>query len=284
MATERSPYYKIIDMIITSKKFLYMENQFFVSNYSEGRAFDKAPNLQDFYFTGKEDESTRKSKTKVHNRVVEALFQRILSAHQAGEDFICCLVLNLMPDFFGDLSSKTDKFRIVIDVTLNTLFKGEFSLIRRLERNGVNWRKYLKVFGLKNHGIKNNSPCCESIYVHSKVIIQDDHELFIGSVNLNDRSLLGNRDSELAVSLVDDNKKSGILSGTVYNKSETVLEFRMKMMDSLIGEHEMDLDDFMDPKLWDQLEKRASCNAKFYSEVFGVCPDDQIRKLTDIQR
>jgi phospholipase D1/2 len=37
------------------------------------------------------------------------------------------------------------------------------------------------------------------IYVHSKCLIIDDEWILIGSANINDRSLVGDRDSEIAV-------------------------------------------------------------------------------------
>ena len=37
------------------------------------------------------------------------------------------------------------------------------------------------------------------IYVHSKMMIVDDEFILIGSANINDRSLRGNRDTEIAV-------------------------------------------------------------------------------------
>lgn len=49
------------------------------------------------------------------------------------------------------------------------------------------------------------SPICsflqvtELIYVHSKLLIVDDHLVICGSANINDRSMLGKRDSEIAV-------------------------------------------------------------------------------------
>lgn len=39
----------------------------------------------------------------------------------------------------------------------------------------------------------------ELIYVHSKLLIADDSLVICGSANINDRSLLGKRDSEIAV-------------------------------------------------------------------------------------
>ena len=45
----------------------------------------------------------------------------------------------------------------------------------------------------------DNKPVSEIIYVHSKLMIVDDKRCIIGSANINDRSLLGERDSELAI-------------------------------------------------------------------------------------
>jgi phospholipase D1/2 len=41
-------------------------------------------------------------------------------------------------------------------------------------------------------------PKTEIIYVHSKLMIVDDKYVIIGSANINDRSLNGDRDSEIA--------------------------------------------------------------------------------------
>lgn len=40
------------------------------------------------------------------------------------------------------------------------------------------------------------------IYVHSKLMIIDDRIALIGSANINDRSLLGSRDSEVCISQI----------------------------------------------------------------------------------
>lgn len=51
------------------------------------------------------------------------------------------------------------------------------------------------MYGLRTHGINNSQPFSEIIYIHSKLIIADDSHLICGSANINDRSMLGNRDS-----------------------------------------------------------------------------------------
>ena len=57
--------------------------------------------------------------------------------------------------------------------------------------------------GLRTHAILDNGPVTEQIYVHSKVMIIDDKIALIGSANINDRSMNGDRDSELAI-IVED--------------------------------------------------------------------------------
>ena len=56
--------------------------------------------------------------------------------------------------------------------------------------------------GLRTHDISpQGKPTTEMVYPHSKMMIVDDLFALIGSPNINDRSLLGNRDSEIAVTI-----------------------------------------------------------------------------------
>ena len=50
---------------------------------------------------------------------------------------------------------------------------------------------------LRTHSTLLNTPVTELIYVHSKLLIVDDRLVICGSANINDRSLLGDRDSEV---------------------------------------------------------------------------------------
>ncbi len=76
--------------------------------------------------------------------------------------------------------------------------------------------------GLRNHGVlpKEQKAVTEIIYIHSKMMIVDDKYVLIGSANINDRSMLGSRDSEIAVITEDQNMTS-------------ITDFRAK----LFGEH-----------------------------------------------
>lgn len=43
----------------------------------------------------------------------------------------------------------------------------------------------------------------EMIYIHSKMMIVDDRSVIVGSANINDRSMMGDRDSEIAALITE---------------------------------------------------------------------------------
>lgn len=114
----------------------------------------------------------------------------------------------------------------IMDCVWNCGYRGKDSLLEKLKEAGVeDPSQYLTFHGLRtwselkddlvcskvNHldshkywifCIKNcavSSQVTELIYVHSKLLITDDNTVICGSANVNDRSLLGKRDSEVAV-------------------------------------------------------------------------------------
>jgi len=60
-------------------------------------------------------------------------------------------------------------------------------------------RNYIGFFSLRTAEIINDEAKSEQVYVHAKLMIIDDEECIIGSANLNGRSLLGTRDSEVCI-------------------------------------------------------------------------------------
>jgi phospholipase D1/2 len=64
---------------------------------------------------------------------------------------------------------------------------------------GINPKDYIRFYGLRTHAVLNNTPITEIVYIHSKLMIIDDYSVILGSANINDRSMKGNRDSELGV-------------------------------------------------------------------------------------
>lgn len=66
---------------------------------------------------------------------------------------------------------------------------------------------YVSFYSLYNHQFLDEQTVVSTdIYVHSKLLIVDDNRLFIGSANVNDRSLMG-RDTEIGLVIWEDNDK-----------------------------------------------------------------------------
>jgi len=76
--------------------------------------------------------------------------------------------------------------------------------------------EYISFHSLRKHDILNNNPVTELIYVHSKLLIADDKIVICGSANINDRSLIGKRDSEIAVIITDEEFIDGKMNGAIY--------------------------------------------------------------------
>lgn len=78
--------------------------------------------------------------------------------------------------------------------------RGKDGILNRLKAAGIeDPSEYISFYGLRTHCILNDEPITELIYVHSKLMIVDDKIVICGSANINDRSLIGKRDSEIAV-------------------------------------------------------------------------------------
>jgi len=85
-----------------------------------------------------------------------------------------------------------------------SICRGGSSLLEQLKKIVPNPSNYVTLVGLRNHGINSKGlPHTEIVYVHSKLMIVDDRFILCGSANINDRSLKGSRDSEMAVVIED---------------------------------------------------------------------------------
>ena len=69
----------------------------------------------------------------------------------------------------------------------------------------------------------------EIIYVHSKLMIVDDKYVICGSANINDRSMLGKRDSELASVIKDEEFVDSYLNDKPVKVGKYASSLRMKI-------------------------------------------------------
>lgn len=144
----------------------------------------------------------------------------------------------------------------------------------------------------------------EELYIHSKLMIADDRIVVCGSANLNDRSQLGDHDSEIAVIIQDQDMVESSMDGRPWRVSRFASSLRREIFRKHLGllkpqdmEHpdqnyepigvannydwgsEMDRqvedplsDDFLN--LWNW---RARNNTEAFSKVFHPVPDDKAK-------
>lgn len=78
--------------------------------------------------------------------------------------------------------------------------RGKDAILNQLIEAGIDDpSEYITFHGLRTHSMLNGTMITELIYVHSKLIIIDDNTVICGSANINDRSMVATRDSEIAV-------------------------------------------------------------------------------------
>lgn len=75
----------------------------------------------------------------------------------------------------------------------------------------------------------------EELYVHSKLLIADDRVVVIGSANLNDRSLKGSRDSEVALVIEDQTPLQTLMNGQPYQASKFAATLRRYLFRKHLG-------------------------------------------------
>lgn len=141
------------------------------------------------------------------NHIVKCLANRIRRAHVNKQEFKVLVMMPLLPGFDGDIEDrKCAPLRAQVYNQFEAINRGENSLFKQLDDlENFNIFDYIFFFGLRGHASLKGKPITEIIYIHSKLMIVDDKRAIIGSANINDRSLLGNRDSELAMVIEENN-------------------------------------------------------------------------------
>ncbi|CAL8106891.1 unnamed protein product [Calicophoron daubneyi] len=303
LGLERSILSAYINSILDAESFILIENQFFISfllssddevadsllnNRTDSSSSTFDPNMvQDPYFRL----PTASKNGVVKNRIVEALFIRILRAHREGKPFRLYILIPLIPGFTGEYDDPSSASQHkILDFTRKSLFKGEHALIPRLERLIPDTSKYISVCGLRTYdewpgGVLRSN----LVYIHSKVMVVDDKRLIIGSANLNDRSMLGERDSELAVMIESNDKESNQLG-----YCPLVRRFRRSLMAEHLGvlpsvqrakidEWPIELldDPVSDEFFYGIWRATAQKNRDIFEEVFNAVPSDKLRTFAD---
>ncbi|GAB0133885.1 hypothetical protein EsDP_00002279 [Epichloe bromicola] len=229
--TEHSIQNAYIKMIEDSDHFVYMENQFFIS-------------------------STEAYNTKIVNRIGDALVERIIRAHENGEDWRCAIMIPLMPGFQNTVDEQEGtSVRLILMCQYKSICRGEQSIFGRLRAAGIEPEEYIGFYCLRQWGIMSNDALVtEQLYIHAKTIIVDDRVALIGSANINERSMLGSRDSECAALVRDTDMISSTMAGRPYQVGRFAHTLRLRLMREHLG---LDVDEILEQERQQELDRET---------------------------
>ncbi|XP_048102408.1 phospholipase D1a isoform X1 [Alosa alosa] len=258
---EESIHNAYLQVIAKSKHFIYIENQFFIS-CADGR--------------------------QVYNKIGDALIERILRAHKENKKFRVYVVTPLLPGFEGDITTGGgNALQAVMHFNYRTMNRGDYSIISQLKKEMDNqWMNYISFAGLRTHAELQGHLVTELIYVHSKLLIADDNTVIIGSANINDRSMLGKRDSEVAVIMEDTETIPSVMDGEEYQAGKFALGLRLECFKTILGAFSDPTIDVSDPisdhfykEVWMTVSGR---NATIYEKVFNCLPSSLVRNMQEL--
>nr|XP_040023762.1 phospholipase D1-like [Gasterosteus aculeatus aculeatus] len=259
---EESIHNAYVHVIQSSRHFVYIENQFFISCADNRLVF---------------------------NKIGDAIAERIIRAHKEGKKYRVYVVTPLLPGFEGDINTGGGSaIQAVMHFNYRTMNRGDHSIISQLQREiGDQWMNYISIAGLRTHAELEGKLVTELIYVHSKMLIADDNTVIIGSANINDRSMLGKRDSEVAVIVEDSETVTGVMDGQEYRAGKYALRLRLECFRMILGANTDASIDVSDP-LSDHFYKEiwmSTCarNAAIYQKVFRSLPSSDVRSILELE-
>uniref|UniRef100_A0A7N6F5W6 Phospholipase n=1 Tax=Anabas testudineus TaxID=64144 RepID=A0A7N6F5W6_ANATE len=199
----------------------------------------------------------------VQNKIGDAIIERIIRAHKEGKKYRVYVVTPLLPVFLFLFSP----YLFPVD---------------------DQWMNYISFTGLRTHAELEGRLVTELIYVHSKMLIADDNTVIIGSANINDRSMLGKRDSEVAVIVEDSEKVASVMDGQEYEAGPFALQLRLECFRTILGGHTDTSIDLSDP-ISDRFYKEvwmttAGRNATIYEKVFRCLPSSLVRNMSELEQ
>ena len=253
---DASLYHRLVQMILGARHYVYIENQFLISSTAAG----------------------------VENQVGRALVQRVSEAIGRSEPFRVIIVLPIHAEGDPALSSTV---RAVMHYQYATLARGPTSILGQLAARHPDacLADYVGIYSMRTHGRIGREAAMSRIYVHGKLTLVDDRAALVGSANINDRSLLGDRDTEMGIFVEDADLTVSRMAGAVYEAGPSVIQLRKRLWANLLDV------DIGDPRLDDPLDREsyyalfvetAKNNLNRYQNCFPCTPTDAILSLEDL--
>ena len=243
--TEHSIMNAYCKMIEESEHFVYIENQFFIT-------------------------SCETMNVKIVNKIGDAIVERALRAYQNNEGWRCVIVIPLMPGFQNTVDEpEGTSVRLIMQCQFRSICRGEGSIFGRLRSHGIEPEDFVNFYSLRSWGKigPKKMLVTEQLYIHAKVIIVDDRIALIGSANINERSMLGVRDSECAAVVRDTDMLWSIMDGEPYLVGRFAHTLRMRLMREHLG---LDVDEVMGEERRAELDREEE---EYESKMNGIYND-----------
>ncbi|KAL3228899.1 Phospholipase D1 [Nakaseomyces bracarensis] len=251
--TEHSIQNAYLKLIETSEHYIYIENQFFITSSSWDGVV-------------------------IENKIGDAIVDRIIKANTENKPWKAFVVIPLMPGFDSPVDQpEASSLRLIMQCQYQSISRGQTSIFSRLRKLNIEPLDYIQFFSLRKWS--TNGPydklVTEQLYVHAKLLITDDRNVIIGSANINERSQLGSRDSEVAMVVRDTDLVKSSMNNKEYYAGRFAWELRQRLMREHLG-CDVDLVELVERK-FNRLEHLAKKNY----ETLNTYENDKKAKSTD---
>ncbi|KAJ7297149.1 hypothetical protein O6H91_Y077100 [Diphasiastrum complanatum] len=260
---DRSIQDAYINAIRRAKDFIYIENQYFLGS--------------SFAWDGKQDAGAL-------HLIPREIALKVVNKIEAGERFAVYIVMPMWPEGVPD----SPQVQAILDWTRRTMEMMYKSIACALQSKQIYDRTpkdYLSFFCLGNRetiaesdyvppqtpDVGSNYRAAQDnrrfmIYVHSKMMIVDDEYIIVGSANINQRSMDGGRDTEIALGAYQPYHIAAL-----HPPRGEIHGFRM----SLWFEHLGILDnDFLQPSSLECIRKVRMMSEELWNMYTGISPVD----------
>lgn len=210
--TEHSIQTAYLYAISSSKHFVYIENQFFIT-------------------------STTVAGTAIENNIGNALVERIQRAHNEGTPWRAMILIPLEPGYPMPVDHPdAGSVRLIMECQFQSMCRGENSIFARLRRDGIDPNEYISFYSIRSWArMADGSLSTCGIYIHAKCMVVDDRIAIIGSANINERSQRGDRDSELACVIRDTDMIDSTMAGKPFKVGRFAHSLRVRLMREHLG-------------------------------------------------
>ncbi|THG18669.1 hypothetical protein TEA_005348 [Camellia sinensis var. sinensis] len=203
----------------------------------------------------------------IRNGILESLYRRIMRAYNEKKCFRAFIIIPLLPGFQGGVDDGgAAAVRTIMHWQYRTICRGHNSILHNLyDLLGSRMHDYISFYGLRAYG-----------------------RLFDGSANINDRSLLGSRDSEIGVLVEDKEFVDSCMGGKPWKAGKFSSSLRLTLWSEHLGLPAGEISQINDPVV-DSTYKdiwmaTAKTNTMIYQDVFSCIPNDLIHSRVALKQ